>query len=212
VGEDQDPAGARGLDEAERGDRLAGPGGVLEPEAPALAGVLGVRLGGGLLLGLLGRVPVERLLVHQLVTLDLDLDGGQLLGGSRPSVRGGGVPGLQLGGERGQRARQGVDLVRAQLGAVGEVRLFLGEKPLEPQQERVVAPPLDRRLLAAGLDLLQRGVEGVAASGALGQRLAGVLSGQHEGLAREFFGAREEVAGNRRIGEGRACVSHVRAL
>ena len=33
VGEDQDAAGARGLDEAERGDRLAGAGGVLEPEA-----------------------------------------------------------------------------------------------------------------------------------------------------------------------------------
>ena len=34
MGEDQDPAGARGLDEAERGDGLAGAGGVLEPEAP----------------------------------------------------------------------------------------------------------------------------------------------------------------------------------
>ena len=33
VGEDQDAAGARRLDEAERGDRLAGAGGVLEPEA-----------------------------------------------------------------------------------------------------------------------------------------------------------------------------------
>ena len=33
MGEDQDAAGARGLDEAERGDRLAGAGRVLEPEA-----------------------------------------------------------------------------------------------------------------------------------------------------------------------------------
>jgi hypothetical protein len=46
---------------------------VLEPEAPALTRVLGVRLGGGLLLSLLVRVPVERLLVGELVTLDLDL-------------------------------------------------------------------------------------------------------------------------------------------
>ena len=41
VGEDQDAAGARGLDEADGGDRLAGAGRVLEPEAAAGAGVLG---------------------------------------------------------------------------------------------------------------------------------------------------------------------------
>ena len=42
VGEDQDAAGARGLDEAERGDRLAGAGRVLEPEALGRVGVLGL--------------------------------------------------------------------------------------------------------------------------------------------------------------------------
>ena len=41
VGEDQDAAGARGLDEADGGDGLAGAGGVLEPEAAVGAGVLG---------------------------------------------------------------------------------------------------------------------------------------------------------------------------
>ena len=41
VGEDQDAAGARGLDEAERRDGLAGAGGVLEPEALGRVGVLG---------------------------------------------------------------------------------------------------------------------------------------------------------------------------
>ena len=41
VGEDQDAAGARGLDEADRGDGLAGAGRVLEPEAAARARVLG---------------------------------------------------------------------------------------------------------------------------------------------------------------------------
>ena len=40
VGEDQDAAGARGLDEADGGDRLAGAGGVLEPEAPVGARIL----------------------------------------------------------------------------------------------------------------------------------------------------------------------------
>ena len=42
VGEDQDAAGPRGLDEAQRGDRLAGAGGVLEPEAPVGVGILGL--------------------------------------------------------------------------------------------------------------------------------------------------------------------------
>ena len=80
VGEDQDAAGARRLGEAERGHGLAGPGGVLEPEAPAGARVLQDGVRGCLLLGLLGRVPVERLLVGELVALQLHLAGGQLLG------------------------------------------------------------------------------------------------------------------------------------
>ena len=63
VGEDQDAAGLGRLDEADRGDRLAGAGRVLEPEAAGGAGVLG-----GLLDHLLvlvdGRfLPVLRLLV-----------------------------------------------------------------------------------------------------------------------------------------------------
>ena len=41
VGEDQDAARPRGLDEADRGDGLAGAGGVLEPEAAVGARVLG---------------------------------------------------------------------------------------------------------------------------------------------------------------------------
>ena len=61
VGEDQDAAGARGLDEADRGDRLAGAGGVLEPEAAVGARVLG-RLVDDVLV-LLVLVPVLGLLV-----------------------------------------------------------------------------------------------------------------------------------------------------
>ena len=87
VGEDQDAAGARGLDEAHGRDGLAGAGGVLEPEAAGRVGVLGLGdgVGGRLLLELLGLVPVERLLVlvDLLVALDLDLVGGQLLDGLR---------------------------------------------------------------------------------------------------------------------------------
>ena len=42
MGEDQHAAGARRLDEAERGDRLAGAGRVLEPEALGGVGILGL--------------------------------------------------------------------------------------------------------------------------------------------------------------------------
>ena len=77
MGEDQHPAGLGGLDEAEGGDRLAGAGGVLEPEALGgvrVLGLLGQRLlflalldpvaglvAVAFLLGLLGRllVPVD---------------------------------------------------------------------------------------------------------------------------------------------------------
>ena len=62
VGEDQDAAGARGLDEADGGDRLAGAGRVLEPEAAARARVLG-RLGDDVLVDGLRLVPVLGLLV-----------------------------------------------------------------------------------------------------------------------------------------------------
>ena len=61
MGEDQDPAGARGLDEADRGDRLAGAGRVLEPEAAARPRVLRRLLDHPR--GRLGLVPVLRLLV-----------------------------------------------------------------------------------------------------------------------------------------------------
>ena len=134
VGEDQDAAGARGLHEAERRDGLAGPGGVLEPEAACRAGILchGVRR--CLLLGLLGRVPVERLLVGQLVALDLDLAGVQLLGGGL-AVPVSGAADLELGLERDQRAGQRIDLVGGQRGAVHEMRLVLREQPLEAEDQ-----------------------------------------------------------------------------
>ena len=72
VGEDQDAAGARGLDEADRGDGLAGAGRVLEPEAALGAGVLRSLLDRLLRLLLGGRLlPVLGLLVGgQLLVLD----------------------------------------------------------------------------------------------------------------------------------------------
>ena len=60
MGEDQDAAGPRRLDEANRRDSLPGPGGVLEPEAARGAGILG-RLGNRVLVRFL--FEVLRLLV-----------------------------------------------------------------------------------------------------------------------------------------------------
>jgi hypothetical protein len=65
---------------------------------------------------------------------------------------------LGLGEERGQRARQRVDLVGREHGAVGQLRLLLGQQPLEPEQQRVVPAPLDRRLVRSRVQLGQRSV------------------------------------------------------
>ena len=208
--EDQHAAGARGLGEPERGHGLAGAGGVLEPEAPAGAGILQHGVRGGLLLGLLGRVPVERLLVGELVALELHLARRQLLGGRRAAVP---VAALatrdqQLRGERDQRAGERIHLVRGQHGAVHQVRLLLGEHSLQAQDEREVAPPLHRRLGAARVQLGQRRVQGGAACGALRKGGAGVLAFEHERLARELLGATQVLAGYRRGLNHRGSFSH----
>src|SRR5207248_10325721 len=88
----------------------------------------------------------------------------------RGAVAGGAVA-LLLGQERRQRPGEGVDLVRRKDGAVGEMGLVLREQPLEPEQQREVAAPFDRRLRVAGLDLHHRSVECPAACRARGERL-----------------------------------------
>ena len=70
---------------------------------------------------------------------------------------------LQLGLQRDQRARQGVHLVGVERRAVGQVRLLVGEQPLEAEHQRIGAPPLDRRLAATGVQLRYRVVERRAA-------------------------------------------------
>ena len=170
VGEDQRAAGARALDEAERGDRLAGARRVLEPEALGGVGILR-RLGELLLLGGVARavvVPVLRLLRLVLVVeLLLAGDAGRRERGRL--LRDGAVGGravARLGEQRGQRAGERVDLVRGEDGAVDELGLVLGEQAVEPEQERPALAPRHRRDLRAGLELGQRRVERAAAGGA----------------------------------------------
>ena len=74
-------------------------------------------------------------------------------------------------------------------GVVGEVRLLLGEQPLEPEQQRVGLAPGHRGVLGARVQLGQGGVEGAAARRARGQRLLEGLALVEEGLAREVLRA-----------------------
>ena len=211
MGEDQNAAGSRGLNEAERGDRLARAGGVLEPESAVGSRIFCDRIRGRLLLGLLGRVPVERLLIGKLVALDLDLARVELLGRLPAAVAAPQVL-LDLRDQRDQRARQRIDLVRVEQRAVREVRLLLYEQAFQAEQQRVVAPPFHRGLVPALLQLLERGVERCPPGRVPGQRERRILAGQHEALTRELLGTCEGVAGNRRISESRGCLSHLEAF
>src|SRR5829696_6316037 len=121
VGQDEDAAGARTLDEAEGGNGLTRAGGVLEPEAAARPRILG-RLLEEISLRFL---PVERLLflrnhlvlrdvLHDAVPARLAARGEiavGLLARSNRSVGARGVRVLQFGRQRRERAGQDVDLV-----------------------------------------------------------------------------------------------------
>ena len=171
MGEDQDPAGARRLDEPDGGDGLARARRVLEPEATRRAGVL--RRFGDQVLVVIRRLvgPVLRLLVGLELVVEVFVLAGAVLGlrlGGRRAraVRSAGPVAvavlrslLDLGHERGKSSRQGVHLVVVQLGAVEERRRLHLEDALEAEHQRVLAPPLGRGLLVALLDLGERVVE-----------------------------------------------------
>ena len=194
VGEDQDAAGARRLDEAQRGDRLAGARRVLEPEALGGVGVLG-RLGVLASSGVARRlVPVLRLLVGLLVL--------EALGQSSS-------PGIADEAERrrARRPRGAVPLPLRWASASSAVsvpdsastwwaestvpstslRLVLGEQALEPEQQRRSAgatrPTGTSR---AGVELGERGVERAPRGRVRARaRPSTVLALEHEGLAGE---------------------------
>ena len=189
VGEDQQAAGAGGLGEAERGDRLAGAGRVLEPEA-----LRGVGIVGGLGDVLVRVRPVDRILVGVVVLLQLlgqvllarQARGRELdrLVGDR-AVRAPVAVALRLRQQRGQRARQRVDLVGREHRAVDERGLVLGEDAVEAQQQRPAAPPVRRGHLGAFVELDQRRIERLAPRGAGRERARGLLALEQEGLTGE---------------------------
>src|SRR6185503_8508609 len=98
---------------------------------------------------------------------------------------------LSLREERGQRARERVDLMRVERRAVGEPRLVVAEYALEAEHERVAAAPVRRRHRGARVELGQGRVEGEPATRPRGQRVREVLALVDEPLAREPFGTRD---------------------
>jgi hypothetical protein len=62
---------------------------------------------------------------------------------------------LELGDDRGERARKRVDLVFVERRAVQQFRSVLGQHPLEAQHQRVALAPLEAGRLGAGLELGQ---------------------------------------------------------
>jgi hypothetical protein len=226
VGEDQDAAGPSGLDEAHRGDRLAGAGGVLEPEPAGRArvvrrfGDLGFLLVVALVDPVLGLLVVGDDLVQDLRGQLLDVLGigvgsfglglRLLLGlgfGSILVLAGGrqrlvvGDAHLLFGEQLGQRAGEGVHLVGVEFRAVPQGGRLLADQPFQSQQQREIAAPLDGGFGAPGVQLGDRGIEGAAARGAGRQRL-GTVSVQQERFTRELRRALDVFLRRNRTGCG----------
>jgi hypothetical protein len=203
VREDQDAAGAGGVDEADGGDGLAGAGRVLEPETAVGAGVLG-DLGDDLVVvGVVGPfVPVLRLLV--LVDLLLGDRGRLVVGaGAVPALDALGLEAvpvqvrariLELGRDRGKGAGEGVNLVLVQGRAVVQRRRVLGEHALQAEQEGEVLAPAHGRVLGAFVQLLQRGIDSEPARGAR-QDVGRGLVREQDRFTRELLNAFDVCAG-----------------
>ncbi len=160
VGEDQDALGARRLDEAGGGDRLAGGGRVAEAVAARSARIRDDR--DDLVVVLVAvRVRERQIVLVLVVLLDELADEDVAVAVPVPVPDRLLVRGDQLGEHPGER----VHLVAAQLGAGGEPGGLLGEDAVEAEHERVADAPLRRRLEPAGVHLRERGVERTADSG-----------------------------------------------
>ena len=158
MGEDQDAAGARGLDEAHRGDGLARARRVLEPEpARRRPGPRAARAAARLLVGLLlgGGSQSTGSSSSAISSSPSSSSSPEGSSSTRPlplPLPFAPLPACRSGSRRAGRSacptarRPGA---RSSVGAVGQMRLVLGEQPLEAEHQRVLAPPLDRRLVAA---------------------------------------------------------------
>ena len=159
----------------ERGDGLAGAGRVLEPEASAGARVLGRLLDASSSARLL---PVLGLLVGS--SSSSSSAPSPFASSAPPAPRRHrprawpGSPGAAGSVGRGSGGAEfstsAISAARVpesastwcsvELGPVRELRRVVGQQPLQPEQQRVAAPPFGRGRLAAGVELLERGLDG----------------------------------------------------
>ena len=72
---------------------------------------------------------------------------------------------LELRGERGESSREDVDLVLGELGVLGEPDGLGREQSLQPEQQRVLLPPLGRGRLVSLVELDDRRVHRAPARG-----------------------------------------------
>jgi hypothetical protein len=188
---------------------------VLKPESPRRVRILrllhDLRIGVDLLLVL----PVLRLLVGLFLLVLSEIVVLVLLAGNRRGGERRGLGGLEgfwgrhrravavpvavrtrlgLGQQRGQSARECVDLVGREDCAVGEVWFLLGEQALEPEQQSEGPAPLHRGQLGIGFELGERCVERASARRSGGEGLGGGLAFVYESLARELLGTRNRVS------------------
>ena len=106
--------------------------------------------------------------------------------------------GLELGDERRQGSREGVDLVLGELGAVSRCGDVLGEQALEAEHQRVLAAPLGGGRLGARVELGQGRVGGAAARRAGGEH-AQLLALEQDRLSRELADSLEIGVCERRL-------------
>ena len=114
---------------------------------------------------------------------------------------------LELGRDRGERARERVDLVLVERRAVEQLRLVLGEDALEAEQQRVALPPREARHLGAGLELGEGVVDRPPARRA-GSEVGDRLALEQDRLAGEIANP-VEVRFAERVGRARGNVSGI---
>ncbi len=208
VREDEDAESARGFDESRGCDGLPGSGRV--PEAVAAHGSRVGPMEGGLERGLVDEPRVE-VVLRLLVELGIG-DGAVALA----------VPvsvllrrALRRRDQLCEHAREGVDLVTAELGPGRGANRILGQDTLEPQHEPVAHLPAGRRRGQPGGHLLERVAECRTAGGARCEGDLGLLARSQERLAGPRLRAsscRGQVLWCvRRQGRGSRCFVHARS-
>jgi hypothetical protein len=117
-----------------------------------------------------------------------------------------------LGGQRDQRARQGVDLMGREHRAVHQLGLVVGQHALQSENQGKLAAPFGRGLVASGVNLREGRLEGAAPGAVVGKCAGGILAFEHERLTRKLLGAFQIGAGYRRRVSHGSAFSHVRPL